>query len=73
MPGENRRETGERVPHERSRRDSNDDVSQDAAENKKPGRVGGLADQGSDRSESDRSDLAQRPTDAREGRSNRNG
>jgi hypothetical protein len=73
MPGENRRETGDRIPHEKSRRDSNDDVPQEAAENKKPGHRGGLADQGSDRSESDRSDLAQRPTAAKDVRSSRNG
>lgn len=72
MPGENERETGGRIPQEKMHRDGNDEVSQDAAGNKPPKSGVGLNEPLSDRSESDKSDLVQRPTSAKEGRSDRN-
>lgn len=72
MPGENERETGERVPIEKTWRDANDEVSQKAAENKRPPSGVGLTEKLSERSESDKSDLTQRPTTAKEGDQDRN-
>lgn len=73
MPGENQRETGARAPHAKTSRDANDEVSQKAAENKKPRSRVGLTETLSERSESDKSDLVDSPTTAKEGSPERNG
>jgi len=72
MPGENQRETGARAPKVKMRRDGNDEVSQEAAGNTPPASGVGLREPLSERSESDKSDLVQRPTSAKEGRADRN-
>jgi hypothetical protein len=73
MPGENQRKTGAREPHGKTRRDANDEVSQKAAENKKHRSGVGLTERLSERSESDKSDLVDSPTTAKEGSPERNG
>lgn len=73
MPGENRRETGARVPREKARPDPTDQVSQRAAENRKPPLGVGLSEKLSERSESDKSDLVDKPIAAKEGNPARNG
>jgi hypothetical protein len=73
MPGENQRETGARAPREKTRPDASDEVSQKAAENKKPRSSVGLMETLSERSESDKSDLVDSATTAKEGSPERNG
>lgn len=60
------------MPKVKMRRDGNDEVSQDAAGNKPPALGVGLIERLSERSESDKTDLVQSPTSAKEGRIERN-
>lgn len=58
---DNRRETGDRELQRKRVPDSNDDISQKAAENKKPPLGVGLTEKLSERSEEDKSDLQNSP------------
>ena len=61
MPGENRRETGGRVLQPKDTPDANDDVSQEAAENRNPPGGVGNTEPSSDHNEKTRHYDGQKP------------